>query len=140
LLPNCLKVIARQIRLGSFDCRLRLLHQSLLYELLLFDIFNRSFGRLNVRLSLGELGPIVVVDDFDKQVASLHPLEIPDWNAADVSWALGGKWRDIGLEISIIGSLQDRCTDPEIPIDGHDGEKEDGQHNDESTDTRSRPS
>jgi len=82
----------------------------LLQNLLLFDIVDRRLRCLDIRLGLIELRAIVVVDDFDEQLAGLDRLEVLNRNVADVTGALCGKGRKVGLEIA--SSVTCRIADP----------------------------
>src|SRR6266478_8738441 len=75
---------ASQIGLGLLD-------QRVLQKLLLFDVLDGCLGSSDVCLSLLELGVVVVVDEFDQQVAGLDLLKVLHRNAADIAGHLGDR-------------------------------------------------
>lgn len=76
LLAHGLEMVTRHIGLGPFNRRLGLLDQRRLQHLLLLDALDRRLGSRDVRLRLLQCGAIVVVDDFNQQIAGFHLLEV----------------------------------------------------------------
>ena len=71
LLAHRLQMVARDICVGPLDRCLGLRDQRLLQELLLFDVLDRRIGSNDIRLSLLQLGAVIVVIDLTSRSPAL---------------------------------------------------------------------
>ena len=77
--------------------------------------------------------------DLHQQVTGLDHLEVLHRHPADVARHLGGKRRDVGLEIGVVGGLQHRRTDPPVPLVRDCRDEAARQKHNEKADARRAP-
>jgi hypothetical protein len=89
-------------------------------------------------LRLIELGPVVVVNDFDDWVARVNPLKVLNVDGFDVPGNLGGQRRRIGLQVGVVGGLQRGRANPKIPFEGDNEDQTSDKNEDEQPDNETQ--
>ena len=140
LLTHRLQIIARHIRLGPLDCRLRLIDHRRLQQPLLVDGLDRRLGVGDIRLGLLQLGAVIVVVDLHQQVAGFDLLEVAYGDVADIAWNLGGERSQIGVQVGVVRGLQDGRSHPPIPFVGDEFDEARDQNQDEQSEGDANPS
>src|SRR5580704_8385161 len=120
LLAHGFQMIASHVRLARRDFGLSLFDQCFLQALLLFDVFDRGSGGVDIGLSLIELGAVVVVDDLDQDIAAANALEVLHPHVLDVAGNFGGEGCRISLKVGIVGFLQYGRSHPPVPFASDD--------------------
>src|SRR5580704_18264267 len=128
LLADGFQMIASHVRLARRDFGLGLFDQCFLQALLLFDVFDRGSGGVDIGLSLIELGAVIVVDDLDQDIAPANALEVLHQHALNVAWNFGSERCRIGLKVGIVGFLQYGRSQPPVPF-ASDDENQDADQN-----------
>jgi hypothetical protein len=115
-LTRGLEPSALDIGLGPSDGALRFGDLRVLRRLSRLEVSDSGFGAEKVRFGLRHPGPIVVILDFDQQIALLDALEVVDRDAVHITLDLGAERRDIAANIGVVRDLPDRQADPAVPL------------------------
>jgi hypothetical protein len=119
LLPLQIAVALLTCRRRGCDNSLRRLDVGEL-KLVLRPQRSRLGGRReNVGLGLRDRSLVVIINKVRQDLSPLHALIVLNRELADVTGYLGGDWREIGLQVRIVGSLPALTAFPAIPVRRH---------------------
>jgi hypothetical protein len=88
----------------------------LLRRLPRLEVFDRGLGPEQIGLGLRYSSPVIVIVDLDQEVAFFDALEVVDRDPAHIAINLSAERRNVAADISIVGDLPDRQTDPAVPL------------------------
>src|SRR6202162_10748 len=104
------------LRLGLIDTGERFRYTRVLQIALATVVYDGSTGSLNCRSGLVSLCPVIVVLQFDNEVALVYLLKIGYMNCAHDSGHLGAQRCKVAADVSIISYLFDLAALPRIPV------------------------
>src|SRR5712691_8033226 len=120
----------RDLRLCLIDTGERSCYTRILQLALATVVFNSRTGSLNCCTGLVNLRPVVVVLQFDDELALAYSLKIGYMNRAHDAGHLGAQRCKVAADVSIIGYLFDFAALPRIPVASDGDQNRQGERHD----------
>jgi hypothetical protein len=111
------------LRFGLIDAGKGFGYTRVLQLALATVVFDGSMGSRNSRTGLVNLCPIILILQFDDQIAIVYPLKVFHVNRTHDARHLGAQRCKVTANVSIIGDLFDLATLPRVPV-ASDGDQD----------------